>query len=156
VLFELLDAVALDADAPALGEQLAAAAGDAHEQLRLLVAFRVRLFAQAADFLDLVRGARAVEPDLAATWEEGEERRRRAQTDVVRDWARSSQLRRGVTQKEAADVLWALTGPDVHRLFVTELRWPLPRYRAWLTAHLSDAILRARETAPTTSRRRSR
>jgi AcrR family transcriptional regulator len=141
VLFELLDAVALDADAPALGQQLAAAAGDAHEQLRLLVDFRVRLFTQAADFLDVVRGARAVEPDLAATWEEGEERRRRAQAQLVRDWARTSQLRSGVTQKEAADVLWALTGPDVHRLFVTELRWPIARYRDWLTAHLRDAIL---------------
>ena len=140
VLFELLDEMALDADAPALGDALSAADDDPREQLRLIVAFRVRLFAQAADFLEVVRGARGVDPDLAATWDEGEERRRRAQRDVVRAWADRGALRPGVSRREAGEVLWALTGPDVHRLFVVEQRWSNARFRDWLVTTLTAAL----------------
>lgn len=140
VLFELLDEVALDADAPALAERLAQRANDPREQLALIIAFRVRLFAQAADFLDVVRSARGVEPDLAATWEEGEQRRRRAQRDVIRAWAEQGALRSGVNRREAADVLWAMTGPDVHRLFVIEQRWSNARFRDWLVETLTAAL----------------
>jgi AcrR family transcriptional regulator len=140
VLFELLDEVALDADAPALADSLAGATGDPRTQLELIVAFRVRLFAQAADFLEVVRAARGVEPDLAATWEEGEQRRRRAQRDIVRAWAEQGALRRGLGRREAGDVLWAMTGPDVHRLFVLERRWSVGRFRAWLVSTLAGAL----------------
>ena len=62
VLFELLDEVALDADAAALAVALAGAAQSPRAQLELIVEFRVRLFAQAADFLEVVRAARGVDP----------------------------------------------------------------------------------------------
>lgn len=140
VLFELLDEVALDADAPALADALAGAAQSPRAQLELIVEFRVRLFAQAADFLEVVRAARGVDPDLAETWEEGEQRRRRAQRDVVRAWAEQGALRRGVSRREAGDVLWAMTGPDVHRLFVVEQHWSIARFRAWLVATLTAAL----------------
>ncbi len=46
----------------------------------------------------------------------------------------------GAMQNDAADVLWALTGPDTYRVFVVERGWSAARYRAWLGTTLERLL----------------
>jgi len=50
-------------------------------------------------------------------------------------------LRPGLTPGEAADILWALTSPDVVHRMVRRRRWTLDRFEAWLGATMADALL---------------
>lgn len=136
VLSALLDEVDAEADVPGLLEELERSASDPRRQLRNIVEFNARLFQGAADVLEVLRGAGSADPDLASVWREGEERRRKGQAPLVSAWSEAGALRPGLGEREAADVMWVLTGPDTYRLFVTERGWSVARYREWLTATL--------------------
>jgi AcrR family transcriptional regulator len=144
VLFALLNDIEDEAQQAAAIKAVKAAAADPHAQLELIVAFELRLFGTGSDLIDVLRSAGASEPDAAALWGEGEERRRTGQLPVVRGWAKRRALRARLSAEEAAAVLWALTGPDVYRLFVRERGWSPDRFGAWLTETLAIALLRAR------------
>lgn len=139
VLFELLNEVEAEADLAGLREALRATS-DPRRQLRHLVDFNVRLFEGAVDLLEVLRGAGSADADLAVAWREGEERRREAQALLVREWAKGGAFRAGLEESEAADVLWALTGPDAYRLFVLERGWPASRYGEWLLPALERLL----------------
>ena len=137
VLFALLDNMPAAADPAGLAADLASAP-DAAGQLAVLVDFRLRLYAGSLDVLTAVRAASAQDPDVAAAWKEGEDRRRRNQQKLLSSWQARGAFRQGITRRRADDVLWALTGPDVYRLFVVERRWSRETLREWLV----DAIAR--------------
>ena len=109
------------------------------EQLRLLVNLSAQIFARGYDVIEILRGAGTSDPDLADAWREGESRRRPGQAELVRRWAEAGALHPGLTTREATDVLWAMTGPDVYRLFVVENRWSNSRYQQWLTQLLTTS-----------------
>lgn len=140
ILFALLDQMAADADLPRMQAALTAAAGDPRRQLRERMAFNVRFFAAGGDLIDIARTVSGVEPDLQAMWHEGEARRHRAQAKLVGEWERAGVLAPGLNTREATDILWALSGPDVFRLFVVERRWSRRRFEAWLTTTLEERL----------------
>ena len=131
ILFALLDQMVADADLSRLEEDTRVAEGDPRRQLRARVAFASRLYAGAGDLIRVAQAAAAVEPDLAAMVHEGESRRRRAVAGVVRAWQRDGALADGVDEREAVDLVWALLGPDVFRLFVTDRGWSRRRLEQW-------------------------
>ncbi|HEX2823602.1 MAG TPA: hypothetical protein VHO07_26080 [Streptosporangiaceae bacterium] len=47
-------------------------------------------------------------------------------------------IRAQLRDDEATDILWALTGPDIHRPLRDQRHWTADRYRRWL----GDAIQR--------------
>lgn len=138
-LFALLDEMAAAADPDALARQLRGAERP-EEQLALLVDYRVRLFTSAFDILEAARTAAPVDPDVAAMWQEGEARRRRNQQQLLDDWYAAGAMRADVDRARADTVLWALTGPDVYRVFVAEGGWPAEAYRDWLTQALRTQL----------------
>jgi AcrR family transcriptional regulator len=140
VLFSLLDEMPAAADPAALAAALATAR-DAKQQLAFLVDYRVRLYAGSLDVLEAVRAAAARDPDVAAVWAEGEERRRRNQQELLSSWDAHGGLRPGVSRARADDVLWALTGPDVYRLFVVERAWERETFSEWLVDLLARELL---------------
>lgn len=143
LLFDLLDREDAQADVAGLKHDLAAAAGDPRRQLRRLVSFTCRFFAQAADIVEIARGAGSTDEDLLALWREGEERRLRGQAPLTRAWARSGALRPDLNAKAALDILWAMTGADHYRLFVVERNWSPERYETWLRETLQRLLLRS-------------
>jgi AcrR family transcriptional regulator len=147
MLVALLDHMAADADLPRLERELAAAAGDTPRQLRELLAFTGRFYASGGDLIDLARTVSGVEPDLAAMWTTGEDRRYRAHAALIDQWVHAGRLPAGSAAREAHDLLWALTGPDVFRLLVVERHWSQKR-RVETIARLLEA-----ELFPTTSGR---
>jgi hypothetical protein len=50
-------------------------------------------------------------------------------------------LRPGVTEAEAADVLWALTSPEMADRFTRRRGWSLDRYEEWLARAMADALV---------------
>ncbi|HEX5432625.1 MAG TPA: helix-turn-helix domain-containing protein [Candidatus Angelobacter sp.] len=142
LLFALLDLVDRQADVAGLQRDLRAAAGDVRNQLRRLVSFTCRFYAQAGDVIDIARGAGSTNEDLLDLWREGEERRLRGQKPLVNEWVRAGAIRNGVSVKEATDILWAMTGADHYRLFIVERNWSADRYEAWLEKTLERLLLR--------------
>ena len=142
LLFALLDAADAQADVIALQESLRDAAGAPGRQLSLVVSFNRRVYQQSLDLIEVARSAGSMEPDLVALWAEGERRRLRGVTPIVRSWAKAGALRPSLSERDALDILWSLLGPDNYRLFVTERGWPPERYEKWLTATLKTLVLR--------------
>ncbi len=140
ILLALLDALEAEADLGALTRELQIAADDERRQAAAIVAFEVRLFQRGAGVLAMVRGAGEADADLTALWRAGEARRRSGLAPVVRTWNRRGVLRAGVSERQALDIVWALTGADHYRLFVEECGWSARRYRAWLTTALVAAL----------------
>jgi AcrR family transcriptional regulator len=142
LLFALLDAADAQANVIALQDSLRKAAAFPQRQLSLMVSFNRRVYQQSADLIEIARSAGGMVPDLAALWAEGEQRRLRGVTPIVRSWAAAGALREPLSERDALDILWSLLGPDNYRLFVTERGWPPERYEKWLTLTLETLLLR--------------
>ena len=142
LLFALLDAADAQADVIALEDSLRGAAVTPGRQLSLVVSFSRRLYQQSADLIEVARSAGSMEPDLAALWTEGEQRRLRGVAPIVHSWAAAGALRKPLSERDALDILWSLMGPDNYRLFVTERGWSPEKYEKWLTATLKTLLLR--------------
>lgn len=142
LLFALLDQADAQADVAGLLRELQAAAGDPRRQLRRLVSFTSRFYAQAGDIIEIARGAGSTNEDLLALWQEGEDRRLRGQKPLADAWDRAGALCKSLSAKEALDILWAMTGADHYRLFVVDRKWSAARYEAWLENTLEQLLLR--------------
>jgi AcrR family transcriptional regulator len=142
LLFALLDQADARADVAGLLRDLNSAAGNPRKQLRRLVSFTCRFYAQAGDIIDIARGAGSTNEDLLALWQEGEDRRLRGQKPLADAWDRSGALRKNINAKEALDILWAMTGADHYRLFVVDRKWSIARYEVWLENTLARLLLR--------------
>ena len=142
LLYALLDAADALANVVALQDSLREAAAAPWSQLSLLVSFSRRFYQQSADLIEVARSAGTMEPDLAALWVEGEQRRLRGLAPIVRSWAAAGVLPKPLSERDALDILWSLMGADNYRLFVTERGWPPQRYEKWLAATLKTLLLR--------------
>ncbi len=118
---------------------------DPRRQLRAIVRFNRRLFERGRDVLDVVMATRA-DADVEAFGRAGEARRREGQARWVRAWAEAGVLRPNLDEGEAADVLWALTGPELYWLFAVNSGWPGSRFEEWLFGALESQLFG--ETSP--------
>jgi hypothetical protein len=141
ILLALLDAIEREAGVAQLREDLERERNRPARQLEIIVDFDCRLFHRNLDVLEILRDARAADPDLKPIWREGGRRRRRGQAWLVRAWGEAKVLTPRLRPREAADILWALTGPDVYRLFVVESGWSTVRFRRWLIGVLASLLL---------------
>ena len=148
ILLALLDAMEAEGGVAELQEATTAAADDPTRQIREWVAFSRRFFERGADLLEVARAAGTADPDVRALGRAGDERRREGARSRVRSWAALGVLRPGLAETEAADVVWALLGPDVFRLLVLECGWPSGRYEAWLEAELEGLLQERFRSAP--------
>jgi AcrR family transcriptional regulator len=90
---------------------------------------------------DIVRGAAAVDAEVAAL-RAGIQESRYANMRTFISWvAANGPLRGGISQEDAAAIVWTLAGPDVHRLLRTERGWSRERYIAWLADTLTRTLL---------------
>jgi hypothetical protein len=107
--------------------------------VRRVAAFHRALFDAGREIIDVFKGA--AHGDMGALWEEGGRRRRRAEAALVRQWHAGGHLRRGLTERRAADVLWALTSPDLYSLLVVQSGWSGNAYEEWLIETLTERLL---------------
>jgi AcrR family transcriptional regulator len=138
IVLALLDWMEVEGGNEELRRELEASK-DPRRQLRAIVRFNRQLFERGQDVLKVVMVARA-DPDVGAFGREGEVRRREGQAVWVREWAEAGVLRPNLDEGEAADILWALTGPELYWLFVVDCGWPGSRFETWLFETLETRL----------------
>jgi AcrR family transcriptional regulator len=91
---------------------------------------------------DLMLSAAGNDPDIAALRADIQQRQRltgiRAAVAVIKG---PDRLRPGLSERRAVDVLWAIAGPDLHRLLRDQRHWEPEQYRNWLTDSIRRLLL---------------
>ena len=58
----------------------------------------------------------------------------------MRRWHAGGYLRPGLSERRAADQLWAMTSPDVYSLLVVQCGWKGETYEQWLVQALRGML----------------
>jgi AcrR family transcriptional regulator len=140
ILAQLMDEATFGPDY----EQLVREAGETEDpHKRLLFAARIarRVHDAASSTFDLMSGAGVVAPEFAELEKKREAHRYAAQESLIEVLTRSGHLRPGVDTQAARDILWALTGRALYRMFVRERGWTSQEYEDWLGQTLCQSLL---------------
>ena len=92
------------------------------------------------DVYRVLVSAAASDPAAARLLSEIQRQRDEGQGQMARVLAASGQLRAGLKQRDAADLIHALMSPEVYRLFVVDRQWTPECYQQWLTATLTQQL----------------
>ncbi|HEY3764730.1 MAG TPA: helix-turn-helix domain-containing protein [Gaiellales bacterium] len=133
-------AVRGDDPAPAArqaGARAVAAAVDQREQLSLFAADVVRRLERVGPVLQAL--AASAEPELAELRASIDRDRLAGMGQFVSALGRDGPLR--VDADAAAETVWALASPELHRLLTVSRGWSRERYTAWLADTLAAALL---------------
>jgi AcrR family transcriptional regulator len=146
LVIEVLNyAVSGEVDSPPVLEQADARATMAEtDQRRMLDGFAPGIadrVARGRPLFDVITSAAEADPELAAKRDEMHRTRYHNLRTFVRALAAAGPLRDGLDETDAAATVWALAGPDMHRMLVDGLGWSQRRYVAWLRDTLEAALL---------------
>jgi AcrR family transcriptional regulator len=115
------------------------------DQRRQITAFATDLTAileRAGPVDGIIRGAAAVDADIAEFRVKAQEGRYRNMQQLVSWLAANGPLKPGLTEEDATAIVWTMTSPEVHHLFRVVRGWPPERYTAWLGESLTGILLR--------------
>jgi AcrR family transcriptional regulator len=140
VLAALVDPLASAGPPRDVVDQIRAAA-DAERRLELVAELSRRAYEGSVPEFELMRGAEAVAPEIAAAAAQIETRRRDNQARLIRYLREQLRLRDDLADDEATDIVWALTSYDLYRSLVTQRGWPASRYQGWLARTLIASLL---------------
>ena len=115
---------------------------DPHEQLRLFVGFQLDFYGRNGDVLQIFRDAGRADESLAEFWRIGRGRHEEAYAQLAKGWAQRKVLKAGVSEKEAADVLAALSWIDLYWYLVGHSGWSPERFGAWTRETLAALLIR--------------
>ena len=119
------------------------AATDGRECLRLYARMGREFFERAGPLVAVVfvQGA-GRDPDVRAFVERIEGERAIGTAGVAAHVAARFGLREDLSVREAGDVLWTLTAPEIVDRLTRRRGWSLDRYESWLAGAMADALLR--------------
>jgi AcrR family transcriptional regulator len=108
----------------------------------------VNAFARIArEFMDrssaiqyVLATAAQVDPDAAELLAEIRRQRHTGQSRIVAALDAAGALDPGLDKTEAADTVYALLSPDVHRILTVERGWPADRYERWIARSLATLL----------------
>jgi AcrR family transcriptional regulator len=114
------------------------------DQRRQLAAFArdlTQIIERAGPVDGIVRGAAAVDADIASFRVEAQEGRYRNMQQLVSWLAANGPLKAGLTEDDAAAIVWTMASPEVHHLLRVVRGWTPERYTAWLGDSLTRILL---------------
>jgi len=91
--------------------------------------------------MGIFRGAAVLAPELRELEKEREMRRYNRQEVTIKAMLKECSLVKGLNATKARDILWALTGRDMYRMFVVEQGWTSDEYEKWLTQLLTSSLV---------------
>ncbi len=146
ILRELLHAlIAGDDQAAALPDRphvrALLADADPRNQLSGLAGIIRGIMSRAEPLYRILVSAAGSDPDAAALLAELTRQRQQGQARFARSLAHARALRANLRERDAADIIHALTLPEVYRLLVCDRGWPPQRYEQWLTETLISQLL---------------
>jgi AcrR family transcriptional regulator len=146
VLHALLDVRVAGDDAPVgiLDREGPQAVRRETSQARQIEAFAggvTEILERARPVDDIMQGAAAVDPAIAALRKRMHEGRLDNTRELAAWIASNGPLRDGISVEEAGTIVWTLASPEVHRLLRAERGWTAERYRDWLAMTLNRTLL---------------
>ncbi|MBA2315140.1 MAG: TetR/AcrR family transcriptional regulator [Chloroflexi bacterium] len=111
---------------------------DVRRRLRILAGNGRAILERRAAVDEVVRGAAAADPEMAALRELGKAQRHAGQQELLRIVMGEAALRTGLDIDSAADVVYALGSPETWQLLVVDRAWTADRFERWY----GDAIER--------------
>lgn len=112
------------------------------KRLSLTARLTRQIYDAEIELMDILRSASMVAPEFKELEQEREQRRFERQGEFVKKMVEEKVLAKGVTLQRARDILWALTGRDMYRMFVVERGWSSDEYEKWLAQLLVKSLLR--------------
>jgi AcrR family transcriptional regulator len=116
---------------------------DPAQRVTLVARLTRQIYEASAPEFDLLRGARAIAPELADLYRAVEEDRWNMQGRFITFLETSGLLRTDLSREKAADELWALTSFDLYRRLTIERGWSAEEYETWLTQTLIQQLIRS-------------
>jgi AcrR family transcriptional regulator len=117
------------------------------ERLAELAALVTEIAERAATGWSLYRDASAVDPEIAADWNELQLLRHRLISRVLGDIPPGA-IAEGLTMKSAVDTAWAIASPESYDLLVRRLGYQLQEFHHWMRQNLITAILAPGSPSP--------
>ena len=114
---------------------------DQRAQLAAFAAAVSSIIERARPVDDIIRGAAAVDADIATLRSEAQAYRYRNMRQLVSWLAAKGPLREGLSEDDAAAIVWTMTSPEVHGLLRVARGWSAERYAAWLAQTLARTLL---------------
>jgi AcrR family transcriptional regulator len=81
------------------------------------------------------------DPAAAELLGEIRQQRDHGQGQIVRSLSRAHALKRGLRERDAADLIHALMSPELYGLLVSDRGWTPERYEQWLTTTLLQQLI---------------
>jgi AcrR family transcriptional regulator len=141
IVRHLNDLVDVEGGVPELASRIETAT-DGRELLDIVISISHNICDRCDDIITAVYSGASVEPELAIVRDEGRRRHREGVRRLVGRIDEIGHLRDGVDRDEAADVIAAMTDPQVNRTFVDSYDWTWDRWHTWCLEALSTLLLR--------------
>ena len=110
------------------------------ERLTVLAATVAEVASRAATGWALYRDAAAVDPEIAADWNQLQLLRHRLLGKILSEIPEHA-LRPGLTPGAAVDTAWVITSPDSYDLLVRRLQYTPDAFQEWMQRTLFSALL---------------
>jgi AcrR family transcriptional regulator len=123
------------------GPQAVRREANQHRQIATFAADLTGIIERARPVDDIIRGAAAVDSEIAALRAGMQESRFRNMRQLVSWLAANGPLRTGMNENDAATIVWSLTSPEMHRLLRVDRAWTMERYTEWLAETLTRTLL---------------
>jgi AcrR family transcriptional regulator len=117
-------------------------ATDGAALLDIVISISHNINERCDDIVATVYSSAPLEPELAAVRDESRRRHRQGVRGLTGRVAEIGALRDDLAVDEAADIIAAMTDPQVARTFVTAYGWTWSRWHAWVLAALTTMVLR--------------
>jgi AcrR family transcriptional regulator len=114
---------------------------DPRQLLRLFARDYAAMSERVRPVSEVLRTAKAADPEMAAVREEMEAHRFQYMRTIVAWLAERARLR--VPEDRAAQIVWTLASPDVGRMLCDIQGWTTAEYAAWLEETLAATLLTA-------------
>ena len=89
----------------------------------------------------LLRTAAQSDAEAAALYDEIDNARLKRMADNARFLVDAGHLRAGLTVRDARDVLWLCSAPELYELCILRRRWPLSKFSRFITDTMVAALL---------------
>lgn len=113
---------------------------DPHKLLAGFAGVTAAINRRTNDVYRVLVSAAGSDPAAAELLDELRQQRDRGQGRIARSIARAGALRRGLRERDAADLIHALMSPEVYRLLVGDRGWTPERYEQWLGTTLTQQL----------------
>lgn len=124
------------------GPQAMREATDQRRQLGMFAAGMAKQLDRLGPLDEILRSAAAVDAEAATLREDIQQRQRKEAMRTVVGWvAARGPLKEGLTEENAAAIVWTLTSPEVHAMLGSTWGWPTDEYGHWLAETLIATLL---------------